>query len=57
MANFHKKVAFMENFYKTLLNWKISTTTGFVGKFPQKVVLLENYNKTLISIKKNVRKV
>ena len=50
MASFHpKKVAFMENFHKTLLGWKMSTTTGFVGKFPQKVALLEHFHKTLIS--------
>ena len=36
----------MENFHKTLLDWRISTTTGFVGKFLQ-IVLLKTFQKTL----------
>ena len=46
----------MENFHKTMLGWKISTTTGFVEKFPQKVALLEHFHKTLFSgkLKKNL---
>ena len=49
MANFYKKVAFMKYFHKTLLGWKNSTTTGFVGNFLQKVALLENIHNTLFS--------
>ena len=49
MENFHKEVASIVNFHKTLLGWRISTTTGFVGKFPQKVALLEHNHKILFS--------
>ena len=46
-----KKVAFMKNFHQILFGWKISTTTGFVGKFSQKVALFEHFHNTLFSWK------
>ena len=49
VEKFPPKVALLENFYKNLLCWKVSTITYFVELFPQNSAFLQNFHKNLPS--------
>ena len=49
VEKFPPTVALLENFYKNLLCWKVSTITCFVELFPQNIAFLQNFHKNLPS--------